>query len=360
MDGGRMPLAQPSGARSAGEQRQIPFQRLRSNVARCQPTAYLLTPPRVGSGRVSGYGIGPSHIRTTDLLVSRGPALQVDPTCCSGDLSTSEMFGAAVRRRLACRPRTVRQLQPVQRARIRNPSAGAIRVIRDRQRNRRRREQHDVLRELYASPLPERDDVSAPLHEERLDAVVAKLLESGAVAVLDLGCGSGPLLRRLVAEKQFATVLGVDASAEALLRAERFLEAEHSESGCDWRLHHGSFAEPEDSWVHFDAAAMVETIEHVPPEQLSLVERSVFAVTRPGTVVMTTPNREYNRLYGLGEGELRHADHKFEWSRAKFRAWASGVAERNGYEASFEDIGLADPLLGSPTQMAVFRLRDIG
>jgi small RNA 2'-O-methyltransferase len=202
--------------------------------------------------------------------------------------------------------------------------------------------------------------VSTPLHEERLDAVVAKLLDSDAATVLDLGCGSGSLLRRLVAEEQIAKVRGVDVSAEALLRAERSLESERWDSGCDWRLHHGSFAEPEDSWAHFDAAAMVETLEHVPPEQLSLVERSVFTVARPRTVVITTPNCEYNRLYGMEEGEMRHADHKFEWSRAKFRAWASGVAERNGYEVSFEDVGRAEPLFGSPTQMAVFRLQDVG
>jgi small RNA 2'-O-methyltransferase len=129
-------------------------------------------------------------------------------------------------------------------------------VIRNRQRNRRRREQHNLLRELNTAP-PKQDDVSAPLHDERLGAVVAELLASDAGSVLDFGCGSGPLLRRLVAEEQFATVLGADASAEALLRAERFLEAEHRESGCQWRMHHGSFAEPDDCWRHFDAAAMV-------------------------------------------------------------------------------------------------------
>jgi small RNA 2'-O-methyltransferase len=233
-------------------------------------------------------------------------------------------------------------------------------MIRDRQKNRRRKARHDVHHGLYTIAVADQHHMKTPLHEERLDTVVAKLLESGAATVLDLGCGSGSLLRRLVAEAQFTTVMGVDVSAEALLRAERYLKAEASDGNCNWRLHHGSLAEPENSWAHFDAAAMVETLEHLPPEQLSLIERSVFAVVRPRTVVITTPNREYNRLYGMEEGEMRHADHKFEWNRARFRAWALGVAERNGYDVSFEDVGRADPLLGSPTQMAVFHLHDAG
>jgi small RNA 2'-O-methyltransferase len=233
-------------------------------------------------------------------------------------------------------------------------------VIRDRQKQRRRNVRRDVQHGLYTIAISEQHDGGTVLHEERLDAVVAKLLGSGAATVLDLGCGSGSLLRRLVTEEQFTRVRGVDVSAEALLRAERYLKAEAWGSNCNWTLHHGSIAEPEDSWAHFDAGAMVETLEHVPPDQLSLVERSVFTVVRPRTVVITTPNREYNRLYGMEEGEMRHADHKFEWTRAKFRAWASGVAERNGYDVSFEDVGRADPLLGSPTQMAGFHFQDAG
>jgi small RNA 2'-O-methyltransferase len=241
-----------------------------------------------------------------------------------------------------------------------NASATTRPVIRHRQKRRRGKVPSELQHGLHTIHASETHDVRTPLHEERLDAVVSKLLDSRAATVLDLGCGSGSLLRRLVAHAQFAEVMGVDVSAEALLRAERCLRSEHAESTCEWRLHHGSFTEPEDSWAHFEAAAMVETLEHVPPEQLSLVERAVFSIVRPRTVVVTTPNREYNRLYGMEEGEMRHADHEFEWCRARFRAWASGVAERNGYRVWFEDVGRADPLFGSPTQMAVFGRREAG
>ncbi len=194
-----------------------------------------------------------------------------------------------------------------------------------------------------------------PLHEERLDAVSALLLGSGARTLLDLGCGSGALLRRLVAEEQFTNFVGVDISAEALLLAECHLELASKAGDGRWSLEHGSFAHAAERWAGFDAAAMVETIEHVPPEQLSSVEHAVFAIMRPSLVVMTTPNREYNVLYGIAEGEFRHPDHQFEWGRSKFRAWAAGVGERNGYAVAFQDVGRADPLFGSPTQLGVFR-----
>jgi hypothetical protein len=87
---------------------------------------------------------------------------------------------------------------------------------------------------------------------------------------------------------------------------------------------------------------------------LSAVEQAVFAGYRPKTVLVTTPNREYNVLHGMPEGAMRHRDHRFEWSRGKFRTWSEGVARRNGYRVVFEDIGAVDPLLGGSTQMATF------
>lgn len=119
-------------------------------------------------------------------------------------------------------------------------------------------------------------------------------------------------------------------------------------------LFEASFAEPDDRFAGFDAAALVETIEHVDAHRLSSVERAVFGSYRPGTVVMTTPNSEYNPIHGAHGGSFRHPDHRFEWTRAKFRDWARGVAARNGYRVAFGDIGEPDAELGSSTQMAVF------
>lgn len=217
----------------------------------------------------------------------------------------------------------------------------------------RRRAAHSRW-EALAPRLHYDEAAGTALHDERLDTVVRRLVASGAASVLDLGCGSGALLRRLVAEPRFTRIVGVDLSGESILAAERALAPLCPVDGGRLSLVHGSFARADAGLTGFDAAAMVETIEHVDPAHLSRVEHAVFAELRPGNVLVTTPNREYNPLFGLADGERRHPDHRFEWTRSRFASWAGGVAARNGYRVTFTEIGPSHPLLGSPTQMAVF------
>ncbi len=193
------------------------------------------------------------------------------------------------------------------------------------------------------------------LHEDRLDHVCAVLEASGARRVLDLGCGSGSLLYRLLKRPQFVEIVGVEQSGISLVQARTAL-AEHLQGDPPrLRLLRGSYLDRHDAFRDFEAAAMVETIEHVEPRSLSVVERAVFGQLRPRLLFMTTPNREYNPLFDLSPGEFRDPDHKFEWDRAKFRHWARGVAERNAYRVTFGGIGDSDPTLGPPTQTASFR-----
>jgi hypothetical protein len=96
-------------------------------------------------------------------------------------------------------------------------------------------------------------------------------------------------------------------------------------------------------------------IEHIEPSRHGAFERVVFELAAPATVIVTTPNAEYNaRFASLPAGKLRHRDHRFEWTRQEFERWASGVAERHGYAVRFAPIGEADETLGPPTQMGVF------
>jgi hypothetical protein len=105
----------------------------------------------------------------------------------------------------------------------------------------------------------------------------------------------------------------------------------------------------------YDAAALVEVVEHLDPPRLRAMERTVFEFARPRTVVITTPNCEYNvKFEGLPSGRFRHRDHRFEWSRAEFKQWARAIGERFGYEPRFLPIGNEDATVGAPTQMAVF------
>jgi len=200
---------------------------------------------------------------------------------------------------------------------------------------------------------------SHALHETRLDFVLGVLLNCGSTSVVDLGCGSGALLKRLTALPQFSRIVGVELSAEALAVARREFQAgQLAEDGGRLTLINGCYLSgdlPADVRMQgFDAAVLVETIEHVDPKRLALLEVTLFSRFRPDTVVVTTPNQEYNVLFGLGPGQLRDPDHRFEWPRARFRAWGLRLARQYGYRVMFSDIGEACPELGSPSQAACF------
>lgn len=195
------------------------------------------------------------------------------------------------------------------------------------------------------------------LHEQRIDAVVDVLKTSGAKRILDLGCGEGKLLRQLLGDKQFAEIVGMDVSIRSLEIAHRRLRLDRlpEEQRERIRLIHGSLTYRDERLQGFDAAAVVEVIEHLDPSRLAAFERVVFEQARPGLVVLTTPNREYNVMWEtLAAGEMRHGDHRFEWTRAEFEAWGNRVAKVHGYAVQYHPVGNLAEEFGAPSQMAVF------
>jgi 3' terminal RNA ribose 2'-O-methyltransferase Hen1 len=195
-----------------------------------------------------------------------------------------------------------------------------------------------------------------PLREHRLTAVEAVLERSGARRVLDLGCGPGALLTRLMAGR-YERIVGMDVSAHALQQAARRLKLDelHDAQRRRIELMQGALTYRDRRLEGFDAAVLMEVIEHLDPPRLTALEQNVFGSAQPGTVVVTTPNAEYNsRWQSLPAGEFRHSDHRFEWTRAQFADWADRVADRHGYSVRYLPIGDEDPAAGSPTQMAVF------
>lgn len=198
-------------------------------------------------------------------------------------------------------------------------------------------------------------EIPINLHAERLEAVSAVLLERGARRVLDLGCGEGKLIQLLLKERQFAEIVGVDVSPLALEIASRRLHLDQAPAKERVSLLPGALTYRDRRLTGFDAAAVVEVVEHIEPSRLTAFERALFESAQPATVVLTTPNRDYNELFaGMPVGSLRHRDHKFEWSRAEFRDWAGNVGDRFGYAVEYGGIGPVDASLGTPTQMAIF------
>jgi 3' terminal RNA ribose 2'-O-methyltransferase Hen1 len=195
------------------------------------------------------------------------------------------------------------------------------------------------------------------LNDLRLGAVMAALRESGATRVIDLGCGEGSLLRSLLDDPRFEEIVGVDVSHRALeiahdrLRLDRLPPRQRERI----RLFQGSLIYRDARLAGFDAAAVVEVVEHLDPPRLAAFERVLFEFARPMTLVLTTPNAEYNiRWPSLPAGRFRHRDHRFEWTRSELQSWARGTADRFGYSVRFLPVGPEDPEVGAPTQMAVF------
>src|SRR6202789_910132 len=206
------------------------------------------------------------------------------------------------------------------------------------------------------SPVTER---APSLHDQRLQTVLSVIRDTGAKRVVDLGCGEGKLLKLLLSEKQFETILGMDVSwrtletAKERLRLDELPERQRSRI----ELIQGSLTYRDQRLNGFEAAAIVEVIEHLDAPRLATFERIVFESARPTHVVLTTPKAEYNTVFEtLPAGEFRHGDHRFEWKRSEFETWATGVAGRFGYEVRFEPVGPLDAELGAPSQMAVFSI----
>lgn len=211
-------------------------------------------------------------------------------------------------------------------------------------------------------PAGREDALEAPLslNAQRIIRVVDAVLGSGAKSVVDLGCGEGKLLRELLRQRELERIVGIDVSLRALEYAEERLELDRLAPAIrdKVKLLHGSLMYRDRRIQGFDCATIIEVIEHMDAPRLQAFERVVFETARPATVIVTTPNAEYNANFpSLPGGQFRHPDHRFEWTRAEFERWAGDIAARFGYEARFAPVGRVDPALGPPTQMAVFRIQ---
>ena len=200
------------------------------------------------------------------------------------------------------------------------------------------------------------EEKRVPLNTQRHDAVHQALLDLGARSVIDLGCGPGQFLQRLVRTAAFTRVTGCDVSTRSLQHAARRLRLDRMSERQAERveLFQSALTYEDDRFGGFDAAVLMEVVEHVDPSRLEALERVVLGAAKPGAVVVTTPNAEYNVLYE-GLVGMRHPDHRFEWTRAEFAAWCDRVAATYGYEVERHGVGEPDEALGTPTQMAVFR-----
>lgn len=204
------------------------------------------------------------------------------------------------------------------------------------------------------------EETSTPLRIRRRDAVTAVLGEIGAHRVVDMGCGEGFYLRALLDDPAITEVVGADVSPRAMSIAEKRLNLDRMPERQRARLtlRQSSVTYRDDRLAGFDAILLIEVIEHLDPDRIASLEANILGFAHPGHLIVTTPNREYNRVYGLAPGTLRHRDHRFEWTRDQFGDWARAAAQAHGYTVEFRPVGDQDPKAGPPTQMAVFTRKE--
>ncbi|WP_280666325.1 MULTISPECIES: 3' terminal RNA ribose 2'-O-methyltransferase Hen1 [unclassified Kitasatospora] len=210
-----------------------------------------------------------------------------------------------------------------------------------------------------ASPEGSAETKPRSLALQRREAILDALREAGATRVLDLGCGQGELVGSLLKDPRFTDILGVDVSSSALSTAARKLRLDRlsERQAARVKLVQGALTYTDARLKGYDAAVLCEVIEHLDLPRLPALEHAVLGAARPSTVIVTTPNAEYNvRWESLPAGHVRHADHRFEWDRSQFRAWAQRVAAQYGYTVSLRPVGPEDPEVGPPTQLALFQL----
>jgi 3' terminal RNA ribose 2'-O-methyltransferase Hen1 len=218
--------------------------------------------------------------------------------------------------------------------------------------------------EEEAAPAAQREAVleeRVSLNQQRMQGVSNLLLECGVTSVVDLGCGEGRLLSELMRQRQFRRLLGVDVSIRSLERAAERLKLDRLPQAQRSRIQllQGALTYRDTRLAGYEAATVVEVIEHLDPHRLAAFERVLFEGVRAALTLVTTPNAEYNvKFEGLPAGQLRHGDHRFEWTRSEFAAWAQAQAGRYGYTVRFLPIGEVDENLGPPTQMAVFERKE--
>ena len=194
------------------------------------------------------------------------------------------------------------------------------------------------------------------LHQQRHEAVIDQLLSLEAKTILDLGCSTGRLLQRLQKETFFTRLTGADVARSVLQHAAQKLGLRRrNEIDPRIELIQAALTYQDDRFSGYDAALLVEVIEHLDPERLPALEQVVLRYAAPQYVIVTTPNVEYNACYpDLPAGQFRHPDHRFEWDRSTFEQWVKRIANEHSYHYTIHGIGKLDETHGAPSQMAVF------
>ncbi|PYF06198.1 3' terminal RNA ribose 2'-O-methyltransferase Hen1 [Ureibacillus chungkukjangi] len=198
------------------------------------------------------------------------------------------------------------------------------------------------------------------LNDLRYDKIVGKVNQlKRKETVVDLGSGEGKLSEKLGFIDGVKEILAVEPSESATLKAlKRFEKAAQDKNFVKPRQIFGSLFYYDERLKGKDVLILCEVIEHIDEYRLPKIIQTILQDYRPRTLIITTPNQEYNEVYGMG-GDYRHPDHRFEWTREEFQTWCKTQNENHEYNIAFDGIGEEHELHGYPTQMCLFTRKEL-
>lgn len=191
------------------------------------------------------------------------------------------------------------------------------------------------------------------LNTQRYETITQLVSSLAPKTVVDMGAGEGKLSQLLAQIPTLRKLYSVDPSNTALTKMQkRFSEKTFAITPTvTW----GSLYYEDETFKNADVFILCEVIEHIDEERLPQIMALIVNQYAPKHLIVTTPNAEYNAVYELEE--MRHADHRFEWTRTQFQNWCVHVAPN--YTLQYKGIGEVHEIFGTPTQMCIMTRREV-
>jgi len=171
-------------------------------------------------------------------------------------------------------------------------------------------------------------------HEQRID-VVESLIDFKR-SIIDFGCGHGDFAKRLNhrLEKTNKRYYAIDKDDEMLrVVKKRMKDAENVIFGA-------SFPEDMIEGEDFDVI-MSEVIEHMKKDEATKVVKDILGKQHVKSLIITTPNKDFNTFFLFYDDEMRYEDHQFEMGKEEFIKWVGEITGdiKNGLGLQLLEIG---------------------
>ncbi len=179
--------------------------------------------------------------------------------------------------------------------------------------------------------------------------------------IVDIGCGEGHYVREFAPkiDKNGMEYHAIDIDAERLESVKRLCERRMIENVATWSSI-DEFTCPDNSTV-----IMTEVIEHMTKDDAKELINKIMKWSFK-SLIITTPNKEFNHNYQLFEDDVRHDDHKLEFNKEEFENLINELVDNNnkscdiGNSKRVEFFDIGDGVNGlKPTLAAIIGIKNL-